>query len=125
EGGAAEDCEVARQDECERMAGLVNDEVDPMHEPKRSAAPVEVEIALEDVQAEHRHHGQAESPTGDGDSPEKELSSLRTGRRTRKPPRDGHLRRRRTPPRRPHDGSRDREWSGARRTAGTSDRAAA
>src|SRR5499425_481298 len=35
------------------IADLANDEVDPMHEPQRAAAPVEVEIALEDLQAEH------------------------------------------------------------------------
>src|SRR5215813_10486424 len=67
EGRAAEHGEEARENEGKSMPRLMNDEVNTVEEPKRAAARGEVEVALEDLPAEHRHHDQGEGPGGDGD----------------------------------------------------------
>src|SRR5262249_56130664 len=98
---------------------LMNDELDTVEEPKRAAARGEVEVALEDLPAEHRHHDQGEGPGGDGEPREERPANLRPWRRKRRPVRDGRLRRRRTRQPPPRDGSRDLDWSAGRRTADT------
>src|SRR5262249_44744737 len=60
EGRAAEQEEKARENEGKSIPRLMNDEVDTVEEPKRAAARGEVEVALEDLPAEHRHHDQGE-----------------------------------------------------------------
>ena len=126
EGRASEDIEEARQDEGEGVARLVNDEVDAVNEAQGAARRVEVELALEDLPAEHRHHEQAHGPPGHGGPGYKRMLSLRPWRRlVRRSSQDGRLRRRRTRPPRLRDGWRDRGWSDARRRRGTWGRASA
>src|SRR5262250_1121938 len=94
EGRAAEHGEEARENEGKSMPRLMNDEVDTAEEPKRAAARGEVEVALEDLPAEHRHHDQGEGPGGDGEPREERPANLRPWRRKRRPVRDGRTGRR-------------------------------